>query len=160
MFLRYYDTRLDPLCQAFFFCRPRLPPRLAPATANVFLLSETPFICLTHFRKRENTFAFVSAPAIAQPVYLRRAQGEAEVPTNVAQAIVQPVYLRHTQGEAEVPTNVAPAIAQLVYLRQERRDGETAFTRTSATSEPYHLVGGTIRSPTHFRHAEMILLFE
>ena len=137
MFLRYYDTRLDPLCQAFFFCRPWLPPRLAPATANVFLLSETPFICLTHFRKRENTFAFVSAPAIAQPV-----------------------YLRHTQGEAEVPTNVAPAIAQLVYLRQERRDGETAFTRTSTTSEPYHLVGETVCSPTHFRHAEMIPLFE
>ena len=115
MFLRYYDTRLDPLCQAFFFCRPRLPPRLTPATANVFLLSETPFICLTHFRKRENTFAFVSAPAIAQPVYLRRAQGEAEVPTNVAQAIAQPVYLRRAQDDGETASlkakaNVAPTI--------------------------------------------------
>ena len=100
MFLRYYDTRLDPLCQAFFFCRPRLPPRLAPATANVFLLSETPFICLTHFRKRENTFAFVSAPAIAQPVYLRRAQDDGETASLKAKA------------------NVAPAIVSLVYLRQ------------------------------------------
>ena len=80
----------------------------AQVTANVFLLSETPFVCLRYFRKSENTFAFVSAPAIAQLV-----------------------YLRHTQGEAEAPANVAPAIVSLVYLRQEIRDGETAFTRTS-----------------------------
>ena len=127
MFLRYYDTRLDPLCQAFFFCRPRLPPRLAPATANVFLLSETPFICLTHFRKRENTFAFVSAPAIDQPV-----------------------YLRHTQGEAEAPANVAPAIVSLVYLRRAQDDGETPKTGLVAvlgTAETVFGVSGCFRSP-------------
>ena len=52
----------------------------AAATANLFLWSETPFVCLTYFRRRENTFTFVSAPAIVQLVYLTQARGEAEAP--------------------------------------------------------------------------------
>ena len=37
---------------------------LAPATANFYLWSEKPFVCLMYFRRRENTFAFLSATAI------------------------------------------------------------------------------------------------
>ena len=52
----------------------------AAATANLFLWSETPFVCLRYFRRRENTFTFVSAQAIVQLVYLTQARGEAEAP--------------------------------------------------------------------------------
>ena len=48
--------------------------------------------------------------------------------TLLVQTIAQLVYLRHTQGEAEVQTNAAPAVAQLVYLRQARGDAEAPKT--------------------------------
>ncbi len=46
-----------------------IPPLSVPATANVLLWSETPFVCLMYFRKRENTFAFISARQLLFNLY-------------------------------------------------------------------------------------------
>ena len=64
---------------------------------------------------------------IAQLVYLRRAQGEAEVPANVAQAIVQPVYLRRAQDDGETP--------------------KTGLVAVLGTAETVFGVSGCFRSP-------------
>ena len=73
----------------------------AAATANLFLWSETPFVCLTYFRWRENTFTFGLSTAIrfAPPLF--------------APAIVQPVYLTQARGEAEAPCALAVATAKV-----------------------------------------------
>ena len=89
----------------------------AAATANVLLWSETPFVCLTYFRRRENTFTFglSTATRFAPPLF--------------AQAIVQLVYLTKARGEAEAPCALAVAPAKvalaicLTYVPKAREKG-------------------------------------
>ena len=69
-----------------------------------------------------------------------------------APAVAQLVYLRHTQGEAEVQTNAAPAVAQLVYLRQARGDAEAPKTGLVVRpGKPYALSEMPFVCLMHFR---------
>ena len=69
------------------------PSKVAPATANIFLWSETSFVCLMYFRWCENTFAFISAPAIVQLVYLRQErEGRSELCHCIGETVCSPSH--------------------------------------------------------------------
>lgn len=59
-----------------------------------------------YFRKSENTFTFVSAQAIAQLVYLRRAQDDGETPKTGLVAVL---------GTAETVFGVSGCFRSLFY---------------------------------------------
>ena len=109
----------------------------AAATANLFLWSETPFVCLRYFRWRENTFTFVSAPAIVQLVYLTQARGEAEAPCALAVAtakVALAICLTYVpkardKGGDQAPKNILRATDFAIQLERESKVGCLYFKR-------------------------------
>ena len=90
------------------------------ATANVLLWSETPFVCLMYFRRRENTFAFISARQLLLNFCTRDKRGVMEKPR---QTVRQPLPNLCTRDKREEMQNPRKRDSSAYLVRQRPFSG-------------------------------------